>query len=229
MRGDRPGARRGRGDGEEPAGAGARGVARGAHRLGGERFMRCRRSVRTCRPTATGTFRPKPRARSRCISARARRAGRASATPAVRSGAAGAAAPGLRRVDRVARPHPPGGGEPRARAGPPVPAGLGARPLILPSLVPAVLVLLVVMSVVLSLDREADRLPAVYVRNPGQLLEPAGAPVGHGGQPALPLLRVEPAPHAAGRPARVPGARGDGPAQLLRGDGGRRATAASPR
>lgn len=43
-----------------------------------------------------------------------------------------------------------------------------ARPLFLPSLVPAVMVLLVVVSSVFLLDREADRLPAVYVRNAGQ-------------------------------------------------------------
>lgn len=43
-----------------------------------------------------------------------------------------------------------------------------ARPLLLPSLVPAVLVLVLMVSGVLLLDWEADRLPAVYVRNAGQ-------------------------------------------------------------
>ena len=43
-----------------------------------------------------------------------------------------------------------------------------ARPLFLPSMVPAVMVLLVVLGAVFSLDREADQLPAVYVRNTGQ-------------------------------------------------------------
>jgi Putative zinc-finger/Gram-negative bacterial TonB protein C-terminal len=43
-----------------------------------------------------------------------------------------------------------------------------ARPLFLPSLVPAVGVLLAVVSGVFLLDWEADRLPAVYVRNAGQ-------------------------------------------------------------
>jgi hypothetical protein len=43
-----------------------------------------------------------------------------------------------------------------------------SRPLFLPSLVPAVMVLVAVVSVFFLLDREADRLPAVYVRNTGQ-------------------------------------------------------------
>lgn len=58
-----------------------------------------------------------------------------------------------------------------------------ARPLFLPSLVPAVMVLLVVMGAVISLDREADRLPPVYVRNTGQQWNGSAPPSGTEGNP----------------------------------------------
>jgi putative zinc finger protein len=60
-----------------------------------------------------------------------------------------------------------------------------ARPLFLPSLIPAVMVLLVVMGTVFSLEREADRLPPVYVRNTGQQWN---GPVPASGTEANPLF-----------------------------------------
>ena len=63
-----------------------------------------------------------------------------------------------------------------------------ARPLFLPSLVPAVAVLLAVVAGVFLLDWEADRLPAVYVRNTGQSWNgPAPMPAsGTEGNPLFP-------------------------------------------
>ena len=61
-----------------------------------------------------------------------------------------------------------------------------ARPLFLPSLVPAVMVLLIVMGAVISLDREADRLPAVYVRNTGHSWNGPIPPSGSEGNPLYP-------------------------------------------
>lgn len=63
---------------------------------------------------------------------------------------------------------------------------LGSRPLFLPSLVPAVLVLLVMMAGVFSLQREADRLPPVYVRNTGHLWNGPVPPSGTEGNPLFP-------------------------------------------
>jgi hypothetical protein len=65
-----------------------------------------------------------------------------------------------------------------------------ARPLLLPSLVPAVMVLLVVMGAVISLEREADRLPPVYVRNTGQLWNGPVPPSGTEGNPLFPSATV---------------------------------------
>jgi hypothetical protein len=65
-----------------------------------------------------------------------------------------------------------------------------ARPLLLPSLIPAVLVLLVVMAGVVSLEREADRLPPVYVRNTGQSWNGPVPPSGTEGNPLFPSATV---------------------------------------
>lgn len=65
-----------------------------------------------------------------------------------------------------------------------------ARPLILPSMVPAVMVLLVVIGAVISLDYEADRLPAVYVRNTGQHWNGPVPPSGTEGNPLFPSSAV---------------------------------------
>ena len=65
-----------------------------------------------------------------------------------------------------------------------------ARPLFLPSLVPAVMVLLVVMGAVISLDRDADRLPPVYVRNTGQQWNGPAPPSGTEGNPLFPSATV---------------------------------------
>lgn len=65
-----------------------------------------------------------------------------------------------------------------------------ARPLFLPSLVPAVMVLLIVMGAVISLDREADRLPPVYVRNTGQQWYGRVPPSGTEGNPLFPSATV---------------------------------------
>lgn len=65
-----------------------------------------------------------------------------------------------------------------------------ARPLFLPSLVPAVLVLLVVMAGVVSLDYEANRLPAVYVRNTGHSWNGTMPPSGTEGNPLFPSALV---------------------------------------
>jgi hypothetical protein len=61
-----------------------------------------------------------------------------------------------------------------------------SRPLFLPSLVPAVLVLLAVMAGVLSLEREADRLPPVYVRNTGHSWNGTMPASGTEGNPLFP-------------------------------------------
>jgi hypothetical protein len=63
---------------------------------------------------------------------------------------------------------------------------MSSRPLFLPSLVPAVLVLLVVLGGVISLDWEADRLPAVYVRNTGHSWNVPVPPSGTEGNPLYP-------------------------------------------
>lgn len=63
---------------------------------------------------------------------------------------------------------------------------MSSRPLFLPSLVPAVMVLLVVLGAVISLDWEADRLPAVYVRNTGQSWNGPVPPSGTEGNPLYP-------------------------------------------
>ncbi len=65
-----------------------------------------------------------------------------------------------------------------------------ARPLFLPSMVPAVMVLLVVLGGVFSLDREADRLPPVYVRNTGQQWYGRVPPSGTEGNPLFPSATV---------------------------------------
>lgn len=65
-----------------------------------------------------------------------------------------------------------------------------ARPLFLPSLIPAVMVLLVVMGGVIWLDREADRLPTVYVRNTGQQWNGLRPPSGTEGNPLFPSATV---------------------------------------
>jgi hypothetical protein len=61
-----------------------------------------------------------------------------------------------------------------------------ARPLLLPSLVPAVMVLMVVLAGVLTLQNEADTLPPVYVRNPGQSWNGPVPPSGTEDNPLFP-------------------------------------------
>jgi Putative zinc-finger len=67
---------------------------------------------------------------------------------------------------------------------------LSSRPLFLPSLLPAVMVLLIVMGAVIWLDREADRLPTVYVRNTGQRWNGPMPPSGTEGNPLFPSATV---------------------------------------
>jgi hypothetical protein len=61
-----------------------------------------------------------------------------------------------------------------------------SRPLLLPSLVPAVMVLLAVIAGVFSLEREADRLPPVYVRNTGHSWNGTMPASGTEGNPLFP-------------------------------------------
>ena len=137
---------------------------------------RTARSVRTCRPTATASFRSKPRARCRCTSRRAMTAAPASAGGRG-AGPAGGSCRACRATSRSRRSS--GRAWRSRRRGP----GLTllfrpmwrARPLSPPSLVPAVMVLMVVLAGVLTLQNEGRHAAARVRPQAGPVLERPGA------------------------------------------------------